>query len=248
MDELELYEQMMSKDPSSQVFVYLAEALLEHEMYKEAIETCANGLRLRPHDLRARVILGVALLRTGELDRAESELHKAKEMLEINAVAYRALAELYKKKGDSESAERYQQLFEAIHPAQAEEIGSGKEETELESTGAGVPSGKTEMSTITMAQLREAQGHLKETAEVYGEISGPSPETEGVEDQLDDLERHVGGGDVKRKLLSKLELWQKNVQENIGEDKPSPSPGSSGIDPKEMTAFIKKYFKELHQS
>ena len=104
------------------------------------------------------------------------------------------------------------------------------------------------MSTITMAQIREEQGHQKETAEVYGEISGPSPETEGVEDQLDDLERHVGEGDVERKLLSKLELWQKDVQEKIGEDKPSPSPGSSGIDPKEMAAFISKYFKELHQS
>ena len=248
MDELELYQQMMSKDPSSQVFVYLAEALLEHEMYKEAIETCANGLRLRPHDLRARVILGVALLRTGELDRAESELHKAKEMLEINVVTYRALAELYEKKGDSESAERYQRLFEAIHPTEAEEIGRGKEETELETAAAGVPSGKTEMSTITMAQLHEEQVHLKETAEVYGEISEPSPETEGVEDQLDDLEIPVGEGEVKRKLLSKLELWHKSVQEKIDEDKPSPSPGSSGIDPKEMAAFISKYFKELHQS
>ena len=95
MDELELYQQMMSKDPSSQVFVYLAEALLEQEMYKEAIETCVNGLRLRPHDLRARVILGMSYHRTGQLDRAESELLKAKEMLEINTVTYRALAELY---------------------------------------------------------------------------------------------------------------------------------------------------------
>ena len=248
MDELELYQQMMSKDPSSQVFVYLAEALLEHGMYKEAIETCANGLRLRPHDLRARVILGVALLRTGELDRAESELHKAKEMLEINAVTYRALAELYEKKGDSESAERYQQLFEDIHPTLAEDIGSGKEERGLETADAGVPTEKTAKSTITMAQLHEEQVHLKETAEVYGEISGPSPETEGGEDELADLERHVGEGDVKRKLLSKLELWQKNVQDKIGEDKPSPSPGSSGIDSKEMAAFIKKYFSERHPS
>jgi len=79
MDELELYQQMMSKDPSSQIFVYLAEALLENEMYKEAIETCVNGLRLRPHELRARVILGVSYLRTGELDRAESELLRAKK-------------------------------------------------------------------------------------------------------------------------------------------------------------------------
>lgn len=121
MDELKLYQQMMSKDPSSQVFVYLAEALLEREMYDEAIETCINGLRLRPHDLRARVILGLSCLRTGELDRAESELLKAKEMLEINTVIYQALAELYEKKGNTELAENYRQLFEAIHPSETAE-------------------------------------------------------------------------------------------------------------------------------
>ena len=115
MDELDLYQQMMSKDPSSQVYVYLAEALLERKMYGEAIETCVNGLRLRPHDLRARVILGLSYLRTGELERAESELLKAKEMLEINTVTYRALAELYDEKGDLEQSDRYRQLFEAIH-------------------------------------------------------------------------------------------------------------------------------------
>lgn len=243
MDELELYQQMMSKDPSSQVFVYLAEALLEHEMYKEAIETCVNGLRLRPHDLRARVILGVSFLRTGELDRAESELLKAKEMLEINTVTYRALAELYEKKGDSESAERYRRLFETIHPTEAEAIGTEKEETDSETVVEEVPPEKTEMSTITMARLYEEQGHLKEAAEVYRKIFDASPETEGVEDKLADLERRVGEGQVKRNLLSILELWQKNMQDKIGVEKPSTPSGASRIDPEKIADFIKKYIK-----
>jgi tetratricopeptide (TPR) repeat protein len=246
MDELELYQQMMSKDPSSQVFVYLAEALLEHEMYKEAIETCVNGLRLRPHDLRARVILGVSFLRTGELDRAESELLKAKEMLEINTVTYRALAELYEKKGDSESAEGYRRLFEAIHPAEAEAIGSEKEETDSETAVEEVPPEKTAMSTISMAQLYEEQGHLQEAAEAYRKIFDASPETEGVEDKLADLERRVGEAQVKRNLLSILELWQKNMRDKIDVEKPSPSPGPSGIDPGKIANFIKKHVKGSH--
>ncbi len=246
MDELELYQQMMSKDPSSQVFVYLAEALLEHEMYKEAIETCVNGLRLRPHDLRARVILGVSFLHTGELDRAESELLKAKEMLEINTVTYRALAELYERKGDSKSAERYRRLFEAIHPTEAEAIGSEKEEPDSETAVEEVQPEKTEMSTITMAQLYEEQGHLKEAAEVYRKIFDASPETEGVEDKLADLQRRVGEGQVKRNLLSILELWQKNMQNKIRVEKPSPTSGSSAIDPEKIAAFMKKYIKGSH--
>ena len=246
MDELELYQQMMSKDPSSQVFVYLAEALLEHEMYKEAIETCVNGLRLRPHDLRARVILGVSFLRTEELDRAESELLKAKEMLEINTVTYRALAELYEKKGDSETAERYRRLFEAINPTEAEAIGSEKEEIDSETTGEVVPPEKTEMSAITMAQLYEDQGHSQEAAEVYRKIFDTFPETEGVEDKLANLERRVGEGQVKRNLLSILELWQKNMQDKIDLEKPSPSSGLSGIDPEKIAAYMKKYIQGPH--
>jgi tetratricopeptide (TPR) repeat protein len=248
MDELELYQQMMSKDPSSQVFVYLAEALLEHEMYKEAIETCANGLRLRPHDLRARVILGMSFLRTGELDRAESELLKAKEMLEINAVTYSALAELYERKGDSQSAERYRRLFEAIHPAEAEPIGPEREESESEEGVERIQPEKTEMSTITMARLYEEQGHLKEAAEVYRKIFDASSESEELEDKLADLERRIGEGRVKRNLLSILELWQKNMQDKLGAQRPSPSPGSSRIDPERFAAFMKKYVKGSHLS
>jgi tetratricopeptide (TPR) repeat protein len=248
MDELEFYQQMMSKDPSSQVFVYLAEALLEHGMYKEAIATCANGLRLRPHDLRARVILGVSFLRTGELDRAESELLKAKEMLEINAVTYLSLAELYEKKGDFDLAERYRRLFEAIHPTGAEEVLTEKEKTESEMVVAEVQPEKTEASTITMAQFDEEQGHLRETADLYGEISDASPEEEDVEDTPSDLERHVGEGDAKRNLLSILELWRKNLQDRIGADRVMESFGASEIDPEKMVSFIKKHFKGSHPS
>ena len=246
MDELELYQQMMSKDPSSQVFVYLAEALLEHEMYKEAIETCVNGLRLRPHDLRARVILGVSFLRTGELDRAESELLKAKEMLEINTVTYRALAELYEKKGDSQAAEGYRRLFEAIHPTEAEAVGKEKEKSELKAAVAEVPSEKEEMSTITMARVHEERGHLKEAAEVYRKILDAFPETEGMEDKLADLERRISEGRIKHNLLSILETWQKNMQGNIEAEKPSPSPVSPRIDPDRIAAFMKKYVKGSH--
>jgi tetratricopeptide (TPR) repeat protein len=244
MDELELYQQMMSKDPSSQIFVYLAEALLEKEMYKEAIETCVNGLRLRPHDLRARVILGVSYLRTGELERAESELLKAKGMLEINTVTYRALAELYEKKGDAESAEHYRRLFEAIHPTEARAIGREGERTESETATAEVPPEKAEISPIAMAQLYDEQGKPKEAAEVYDNIFDTTPETEGVEDKLAEMEEQVGEVQLKRNLLSVLESWQKNMQDKIGVTRASSPSETSGIDPGKMAAFIKKYTKE----
>ena len=248
MDELELYQQMMSKDPSSQVFVYLAEVLLEHEMYKEAIETCVNGLRLRPHDLRARVILGMSFLRTGEFNRAESELLKAKDMLEINAVTYRALAELYEKQGDFRSADRYRRLFEAIRPTEAEAIGAAGEEIASDTAAAEAQPEKTESSPISMARLDEDQGHLKEAAEVYRKIFDAAPEAEGVEDKPADLERWSGEGHVERNLLSILEVWQRRMQDKVKAQKPSASSESSEIDSEKIAAFIKKYIKESQPS
>ena len=248
MDELEFYQEMMSKDPSSQVYVYLAEALLEKEMYREAIETCVSGLRLRPHDLRARVILGVSYLRTGELDRAESELLRAREMLEINTVTYRALAELYDQKGDTESAEHYRRLFEAIHPGEAKPLGREREERESETSAEDFPAEKTEMSTIAMAQLYKEQGQPKEDAEVYDTIFDTSPETGGVEDIPAEFDKQVGDDQVKRNLLSILESWQKHMQEETGAARASSPSGASGIDPEKMAAFIKKYTKKSHSS
>lgn len=241
MDELDLYQQMMSKDPSSHVYVYLAEALLEREMYGEAIETCVNGLRLRPHDLRARVILGLSYLRTGELERAESELLKAKEMLEINTVTYRALAELYDEKGDLEQSGRYRQLFEAIHAPETDE--AEVVEAELKQVDEEVPEEDTEVATVTMAELYEEQGHLNKAAEVYRNILETSPETEGVEAKLADLEKRVADAKVGSTLLSILESWQSGLQERDTQEGSEPPSTASGIDPGKLAAYVKRHRK-----
>jgi tetratricopeptide (TPR) repeat protein len=243
MDELDLYQQMMSKDPSSQVYVYLAEALLEREMYGEAIETCVNGLRLRPHDLRARVILGLSYLRTGELERAESELLKAKAMLEINTVTYRALAELYDEKGDLEQSDRYRQLFEAIHAPETGEAEAEVVEAELKQVDEEVPEEDTEVATVTMAELYEEQGHLDKAAEVYRNILETSPETEGVEAKLADLEKRVADAKVGSTLLSILESWQSGLQERDTPEGSEPPSTASGIDPGKLSAYVKRHRK-----
>jgi tetratricopeptide (TPR) repeat protein len=244
MDELEVYQQMLSKDPSSQVFIYLAEALWEREMYEEAIEICTKGLRLRPHDLRARVILGLSYLRTGALDRAETELLKAKEMLEINAVIYQNLAELYDKKGDSEQAYHYQKLFEAIHYSAV----AGKE-TEVAEAGAEsvaeevLPEDAEMMDTITLAELYEQQGHVDKAIEVYRKILESSPDTEEVEARLAELEKRIGYPPQGRTLLSVLEAWQSKLREEAAPDSMPPPSTEPSLDPEKLSAFIKKHIK-----
>jgi tetratricopeptide (TPR) repeat protein len=177
MDEVELYKQMLTRDPTSQAFVYLAEAFFERKMYGEAIETCVNGLRLTPHNLRARVVLGLSYLQTDQLDRAETELLKAKEMLEINAVAYNALADLYDKKGAPEQAAWYRTLFQRLHPPETDAEGvepaaQGEPEPEEEE--------EPEVATVTMAELYVQQGQLEKAAAVYRRILETAPGTVGV--------------------------------------------------------------------
>jgi tetratricopeptide (TPR) repeat protein len=244
MDELEVYQQMMSKDPSSQVFVYLAEALWEREMYEEAIEICTNGLRLRPHDLRARVILGLSYLRTGALDRAETELLKAKEMLEINTVIYQNLAELYDKKGDSGQAFHYQKLFEAIHPSAV-----AWAETEVAEGGAesvakdALPEDAEMMDTITLAELYEEQGHVDKAIEVYRKILDTLPENEEVEARLAELEKRMGFPPQGRTLLSVLEAWQGKLGEKDASEFMPPPSTEPSLDPEKLSAFIRKHTK-----
>lgn len=246
MDELEVYQQMMSKDPTSQVFVYLAEALWEREMYEEAIETCIKGLRLRPHDLRARVILGLSYLRTGTLDSAEGELLKAKEMLEINTVIYRNLAELYEKKGDSEQASHYQKLFEAIHPSAVDEEESEVEEAGSESVPRDALAKDAEMmDTVTLAELYEQQGHVDKAIEVYRKILETSPETEEVEAKLTELEKRIGGPQEGRTLLSVLEAWQSKLREKAATTSMPPPFTSPSLDPAKLSSFMRKHVKRL---
>ena len=245
MDELEVYQQMMSKDPSSQVFVYLAEALWEREMYEEAIETCTKGLRLRPHDLRARVILGLSYLRTGALDSAETELLKAKEMLEINTVIYRNLAELYDKKGDSEQAFHYQKLFEAIHPSTVAGVETEAAEAGAESvTKEALPENLEMMDTITLAELYEEQGHVDKAIEVYRKILETSPETEEVETRLAELEKRIGESPEGRTLLSVLEAWQSKLREKAAPESMPPPSTVPSLDLEKLSAFIRKHTKK----
>ncbi|HVO85042.1 MAG TPA: tetratricopeptide repeat protein [Syntrophobacteria bacterium] len=219
MDEVELYRQMLTKDPSSQVFVYLAEALFERSMFAEAIETCLNGLRLHPHDLRARVILGLSYLRTEKLDRAEVELLRAKEILEINMATYQGLAELYERRGDEEMSSLYRRLFDVFQPLEvltaAEPEESPRIEPEIELPAAEEPG----VATVTMAELYAQQGHLDKAAAIYRTLLETAPESPEVSKRLAELERKAKTAETNAKLASMLEKLCDNLKNR-------PSPGA----------------------
>jgi tetratricopeptide (TPR) repeat protein len=212
MDEVELYRQMLTKDPGSQAFVYLAEALFERSMYTKAIETCLNGLRLHPHELRARVILGLSYLRTDNLDRAESELLRAKKILEINMAAYQGLAELFERKGDKEKSSLYRRLYDLIQSPEtmgaAEPEASPQIEPEVEAPAEEKPA----VATVTMAELYAQQGHLDKAAAVYRTILETSRESPEVAERLAELERKAKTAEINAKVVAVLERLCDNLK------------------------------------
>ena len=212
MDEVEHYRQMLTKDPGSQVFVYLAETLFERSMYTEAIATCLNGLRLHPHDLRARVILGLSYLRTDNLDRAESELLRAKEILQINMAVYEGLAELFERKGDEEKSSVYRRLYDVVRPAETMVAGEPEASPHVEPEVEAPAEEKPAVATVTMAELYAQQGHLDKAAAVYRTILETSPESPEVAERLAALERKAKTAEINAKLVVVLEKLCDNLK------------------------------------
>jgi len=238
MNEVELYRQMLTKDPSSKVFVYLAEALFERSMYAEAIETCSNGLRLHPHDLRARLILGLSYLQTDNLDRAESELLRAKEILEINTSTYRGLAELYERRGEGEKSALYRRLYQTLQTPEAMP-GIELEEAPQVEPEVEAPEAQVEVATLTMAELYAQQGHFDKAAAVYHRILETSPDTAGVPERLADLERKVKAAQLKTKLLFFLEKLRDHLKTRSITRAALPSQPGGAIHPERLAAFVR---------
>lgn len=235
MDEIELYRLMLTKDPASHVFLYLAEALMERGMYTEAIETCTSGLRLHPHDLRSRVILGFSCLRNGDLDRAETELLKAKKMLEINAVIYEALAELYERKGLTENAAFFRKRYQALH---------SEEDSEPAKSPTAPPPEQEEVATVTMAELYLQQGHLEKAATVYRKILETAPETPGIEERLAELQKKIGAPRRRKRLINALEGWLGNIHERARARTTVRDESPPELDPEELASFLRRWTQE----
>lgn len=115
----DLYAHMLRLDPCSRVFVNLAESLCSEERWSEAAEVCRRGLKGHPHSVRARLLLGRALLKMGCMDEAEFVLQKGRIELERNAGIYRLLAEISRTKGDVDGAEKFMDIHAALQQVEA---------------------------------------------------------------------------------------------------------------------------------
>lgn len=116
MDIVKQYEELLKLDPGSIAFVPLAEELCYRGFWEGALKVCRQGLTHHPQHLRGRVLLGWALKELGEHEEAEEVLRGVEGEIQKNALLFRLLAELAKKGGASERAERLLLIHQNLQP------------------------------------------------------------------------------------------------------------------------------------
>ncbi|HKZ57404.1 MAG TPA: hypothetical protein VJ024_06855, partial [Thermodesulfovibrionales bacterium] len=76
LNELERLKERVDKDPSSKLFVPLAEEYKKAGMFEEAVDVLMKGLERHPNYMSARVSLGKIYIEKEMLNEAGQEFEK----------------------------------------------------------------------------------------------------------------------------------------------------------------------------
>lgn len=96
LNELERLKERVDKDPSSKLFVPLAEEYKKAGMFEEAVDVLIKGLERHPNYMSARVSLGKIYIEKEMLNEAGQEFEKVVSVIPDNLYAHKRLAEIYK--------------------------------------------------------------------------------------------------------------------------------------------------------
>jgi tetratricopeptide (TPR) repeat protein len=105
------YEELLSKDPSSPKFVFLAEILRKRGDLHRATEILIKGLRSNPESITARSILGKIYYDRWMIDQAKNEMEKVVRVAPDNLDAAKMLIQIYR------SEENYDKALEICYSA-----------------------------------------------------------------------------------------------------------------------------------
>jgi len=116
LEEIEKLKERLAKDPSSKLFVPLAEEYRKAGMFDEAIEVLKNGLESQPSYMSARVSLGKIYLEKDMIEEAMAEFEQVTKAIPDNLFAHKKLAEIYKELGDPIKAVQRYELVLKLNP------------------------------------------------------------------------------------------------------------------------------------
>ena len=170
---VEKYEQVISSDPASTVFVELAKALIERGDHARAIEVCQGGLSHHPTSVVGRVLWGKALINLGKPADAMNQFDLAVSIDKDNPHAYNLIGEVLLHKA------LYRSALPILRKAAALQPNDGRIRQWLEQTRAALAGGPapvlTDATTVDMQSYDPSPRATVETARVL-----PSPDDPGA--------------------------------------------------------------------
>lgn len=182
----------LARDPSSKLFIPLAEEYRRSGMLDEAIQVLSDCLKANPNYMTARVSLGKMLLEKGNIMEAQIEFEKVVQAVPDNLFAHKKLAEIYQKIGDMENllkeykiiislSPKDKDVMKAIddledNPAKMTPVVETTHTVEIDkSEDATKKSLIEELATETMAEIYIKQGLYEKADEIYQQILGSEP-------------------------------------------------------------------------
>jgi len=136
MDNIEKLREKLEKDPSSTLFVPLAEEYKKAGMLDEAIEVLKAGIEKKPAYMSARVALGKIYLEKGMKQDAAEEFKKVVSAIPDNFFAHKKLAEIYRDQNDIPRAREELKTLLTLN-AKDEEVQAALKELEERAASAG---------------------------------------------------------------------------------------------------------------
>ena len=165
--EIARLSERFSKDPTSRIFVQLADAYRKNKMIDEAIDVLNQGLEHHPDYPLAHLIRGKCLFDSRNYNQARESFEKTISLDPQNVVAYRMLAQTCAFLKDNEGLIAAYKGILALDPFDT----TVKEKlADLVSEERNEP-----MYTVSMAQEYEQRGDMKKALEIYERLLYTDP-------------------------------------------------------------------------
>lgn len=165
--EIARLSERFNKDPTSRIFVQLADAYRKSKMIDEAIDVLNQGLEHHPNYPLAHLIRGKCLFDSRNYNQAKESFEKTISLDPQNVVAYRMLAQTCAFLKDNDGLIAAYKGILALDPFDT---------TVKEKLADLVSEEKQEpMYTVSMAQECEQRGDMKKALEIYEHLLYTDP-------------------------------------------------------------------------